>query len=215
MNNTNVVRQTIETYDKIAPDYCKKTRQPKFLKWEETYIQRLLSYIPKSNPFILDVGCGDGRHCVLIEKNGGKALGIDLSQGMLKEAHTYYPQGDFQCMDMCNLLFDDNTFDGIWSSGSIYHVPKSEVRNVIKEFRRVLKPNGVVAINFKLGQGEGLEENPSSYSGSPRYFAYYTAQEMLSLFAGNGFDVVESCMYPEEIFGDNIQQMWFAKRTEV
>jgi len=209
MNAMNVVRQTMETYDKIASHYCKKTRQPKFLEWEETYIQRLLSYIPQSDPVILDVGCGDGRHCVLIEKNGGKALGIDLSRGMLKEAQTYYPQGDFQHMDMCNLLFNDNTFDGIWSSGSIYHVPKSEVRKVIKEFKRVLKPTGVVAVNFKRGEGEGLEENPASYGGSPRYFAYYTRKEMISLFSKEGFDVVESCTYPEEIFGDTIQQMWF------
>ena len=64
----DIVRQTIQTYDKIAPEYCKKTRQPKFLEWEENYIKKLLSFISKSTPLILDVGCGDGRHCALIEK---------------------------------------------------------------------------------------------------------------------------------------------------
>lgn len=209
--NNKFVTRTIETYDKIASHYCKKTRQPKFLKWEETYTQTLLSYISEPTPLILDVGCGDGRHCCLIEKQGGKAVGIDLSEGMLKEAQCYYPNGDFRQMDMRNLLFDDTTFDGIWSSGSIYHVPKSEVRIVVKEFQRVLKPNGVVGINFKLGTGEGLEENPKSCSSSPRYFAYYTKQEMKDIFAVYNFEELESCRYPEEIFGDTIQQMWFKK----
>ena len=80
-----------------------------------------------------------------------------------------------------------------------------------KEFRRVLKMNGVVAVNFKLGHGEGMEANPKSYSGSPRYFAYYTADEMKDMFSSFGFEELESCAYPEEIFGDNIQQMWFRR----
>jgi len=203
------VEQTIQTYDKIAPEYCKKTRQPKFLEWEENYIKKLLSFIHKPKPLILDVGCGDGRHCIIIEKNGGKALGIDLSQGMLEEAKTLYPEGDFQKMDMRSLSFDNDFFDGIWASGSIYHVPKTNINELIKEFRRVLKPNGILAVNFKLGRGEGMEVEPKSYSGSPRYFAYYTEKEMKDIFCSLGFEVLESCSYPEEIFGDNIQQMWF------
>ncbi len=207
----DVTQQTIQTYDKIAPDYCKKTRQSKFLDWEEIYIKKLLSFIPVADPLILDAGCGDGRHSILIDSNGGRAIGIDLSKNMIKEAKTLYPNGDFRKMDMRRLSFNDDFFDGIWSSGSIYHVTKSDVRKVIKEFRRVLKPEGVVAISFKLGDGEGMEANPKSYSGAPRYFAYYTENEMKELFSSFSFEVLESCTYPEEIFGDNIKQMWFRR----
>ena len=210
----DVVQQTIESYDKIASEYCRKTRQSKFLDWEEIYIKMLLSYISKTIPLILDVGCGDGRHCLLIEKNGGKAIGIDLSKRMLEEAKAYYPNGDFQEMDMRRLLFDDDLFNGIWASGCIYHVTKSDARKVIKEFRRVLKIKGVVGLNFKLGKGERLENNPKSYGGSPRYFAYYAKQEIEDLLKGIGFEELKSCLYPEEIFGDNIQQMWFRLRNK-
>ena len=208
----DVTRQTIQTYDEIAPDYCRKTRQPKFLDWEETYIKKLMSYIARPNPLILDVGCGDGRHSNIIVGNSGRAVGIDLSKSMLVEARALYPTGDFREADMRDLPFDDSLFDGIWSSGSIYHVTKSDVKKVIKEFRRVLGPQGVVAISFKLGQGEGIEANPKSYSGSPRYFAYYTKDEMKGLFSSLGFEELDSCIYPEEIFGDNNQQMWFRKK---
>jgi len=205
----DVVEQTVDTYDRIAPEYCRKTRLPKFLEWEEGYVKKLLSYISSPVPLILNVGCGDGRDNVHIEKSGGKAIGIDLSEGMLKEAKSLYPKGDFRKMDMRKLLFDDNYFDGIWASGSIYHVKKSDLDMVIEEFRRVLKPEGVVAINFKLGKGEGLDANPKSYSGLPRYFAYYSTEEIKNRFNGLGFEELDSCNYPEEIFGDQIQQMWF------
>ena len=208
----DIVQQTTQTYDKIAPDYCRKTRQPKYLDWEEVYIKKLISYIGRPKPLVLDVGCADGRHCVIIDNNGGRAIGIDLSKSMLKEAKTLYPKGDFRQADMRQLPFDNNFFNGIWSSGSIYHVTKTDVKTVIKEFKRVIKPEGIVAINFKLGQGEGLEANPKSYAGSPRYFAYYTEDEMRGLFEGSGFEEVESCTFPEEIFESIIPQMWFRKK---
>ena len=112
-------------------------------------------------------------------------------------------------MDMRKLIFDDDSFDGIWSSGSIYHVRKHDVARVVQEFERVLKIDGVVALNFKLGKGEKLENNPKSYGGSPRYFAYYTEKEITGIFSRFGFRELASCVFPEEIFGDKIRQMWF------
>ncbi|MBI2850012.1 MAG: methyltransferase domain-containing protein [Chloroflexi bacterium] len=211
--NMDTVQQTIQTYDKIAHDYCTKTRQAKFLDWEETYIKKLMSYIPTPRPLILDVGCADGRHSIMIDRNGGKATGIDLSKSMLIEARALHPKGNFRQMDMRELTFNDHFFDGLWSSGSIYHVTKADVKKVIKEFRRVLKPGGVAAINFKLGQGEGMQANPKSYSGSPRYFAYYTEDEMKDIFASFGFEELNSCTYPEEMFGENNQMMWFRREV--
>lgn len=207
----DIVKQTIETYDKIASSYCLKTRQKKYLDWEEMYIKKLLGYVDSQNPDILDVGCGDGRHCKLIDKNDGLAVGIDLSDNMLAEARNYYPGGNFLKMDMTKLEFEDNSFDGVWSSGSIYHVAKEHVRQVFSEIRRVLKNNGVIALSYKLGGGEGMESNPKSYGGSPRYFAYYAKDEMDGILQSCGFVELEARMYPEEIFGDDIIQTWWRK----
>jgi SAM-dependent methyltransferase len=208
---TDVIQETVATYDTISPDYCRKTRQEKYLRWEREYIQKLLTCLDSRSPVILDVGCGDGRHCRMIDELGGRAIGIDLSTTMLEEARRYYPAGDFRRMDMRLLEFESESIDGIWSSGSIYHVPKKKVGKVLSEFRRVLKPNGVLAISFKLGNGEGLEANPKSYGGSPRYFAYYSKDEMLDLMQQWDFIELDSCLYPEEVFGDNLQQMWLQR----
>lgn len=216
----NIVEKTIQTYNRTAAPYCAKTRREEFLKQEEEYIKKMLSLISAPAPLILDVGCGDGRQCATIEKLGAKAVGIDLSDGMLDESRILYPEGDFRRMDMRRLAFGDDSFDGIWSSGSIYHVTKADIGKVIAEFARVLRPGGVVALNFKLGDGEGLEQKPKSYSGpvegdTPRYFAYYTKAEMTSLFAQHGFHEFTSTTFPQEIFGDDIQMMWFGLRKRI
>ncbi len=204
----DVVSQTIATYNKIAPAYCGKTRIQKYLDWEGKYIQKMISLIDIPDPLILDVGCGDGRHCRLIDEDGARSIGVDLSSSMIAESVAYYPQGKFVMMDMRHLSFGDSRFDGIWSSGSFYHVRKAEAGHVAGEFGRILKSGGVLAINFKLGSAEGLEANPKSYGGSPRYFAYYSRDEMVKLLGKYGFREIEACLYPEEIYGDNLQQMW-------
>jgi ubiquinone/menaquinone biosynthesis C-methylase UbiE len=207
----DVVKRTIRTYDAIAPEYCRKTRQQRFLDWEREYIKRLLSSIKQPSPHVLDVGCGDGRHCRIIEELGGSAIGVDRSWNMIAEARRYYPQGHYCIMDMCALAFRSAWFDGLWASGSIYHVPKSTVEKVIKGFKRILKRQGVIAVSFKNGRGEGLEENPRSYGGAPRFFAYYTENEMEDVFSRAGFSKIASCAYPENVYGDGIQQMWFGR----
>jgi ubiquinone/menaquinone biosynthesis C-methylase UbiE len=205
----NEIEKTIETYNKIAPEYCRKTRQKKYLDWEEQYVKKLLDYCTERPAMILDVGCGDGRHCRLIDKNGGRSVGIDLSESMIAVAKRYYPEGDFRLMNMIALDFGAGSFDGIWSSGSIYHVSKNELRTVLAEFARVLKVAGVLALNFKLGTGEGMETNPASYGGAPRYFAYYENEEMTETLNRYGFIELESTLYPERIYSDRIQQIWF------
>ena len=68
-----------------------------------------------------------------------------------------------------------------------------------------------IGLNFKIGRGEGMDESPRSFGGGPRFFAYYTEEEMSSLFEPRGFEPVDSFPYPEEIFGASIQQMYFRK----
>jgi ubiquinone/menaquinone biosynthesis C-methylase UbiE len=141
--NKDANKITVQAYNRIAPEYCRRTRQKKYLQWEEKYITKMLELVAKNNPLILDVGCGDGRHCMIIEKYNGRAIGIDLSKSMIKECNKLYSKGDFRVMDMRALNFKDDYFDGIWASGSIYHVPKSEVIYIIKEFKRVINNSGV------------------------------------------------------------------------
>jgi SAM-dependent methyltransferase len=66
--------------------------------------------------------------------------------------------------DMCDLPFEDNMFDGIFSSGSIEHVGKAgtadwdAISKAAKEIGRVLKPGGVASISTEwrmVGDGWG------------------------------------------------------------
>lgn len=65
-----------------------------------------------------------------------------------------------QHMDMKRLLYADESFDGVFSSGSIEHVGTlDDVATAAAELGRVLKPGGVLSISteFKIsGDGNGF-----------------------------------------------------------
>jgi ubiquinone/menaquinone biosynthesis C-methylase UbiE len=65
-----------------------------------------------------------------------------------------------QHMNALELRYEDESFDGIFSSGSIEHFGElSDIRRAVEEMYRVLKPGGVAAIatEFRLEGPPGLE----------------------------------------------------------
>lgn len=210
----DVVRQTRRTYDHIAVDYSAKIDKLLSNSWvgefEGRLIDGFLSMLRARNPLILDIGCGNGKDTRYLQ-HVSVAVGIDISCGMLREATKRVPDGDFCQMDMRNLGFSNGLFDGVWANGCIYHVPKTDFVRVLKEIQRILRPSGIFSFNFKLGTGEQLEKSPRSYAGSPRFFAYYTTNEMETLLRQNGFAVMKKQPYPEKIFDEQIVQFWARK----
>ena len=61
-----------------------------------------------------------------------------------------------QHMDALDLRYEDESFDGIFSCGSIEHFGSLEnVARAAKEMARVLKPGGIIAISTELRLGGG------------------------------------------------------------
>lgn len=53
-----------------------------------------------------------------------------------------------QVMDFYNLDFDDNSFHAVYVLNCLLHVPKAEIHQVIKEVKRVIKPEGLYCWYF-------------------------------------------------------------------
>ena len=204
----DVVKRTIESYDAIAERYCKRTMIPEVREFEHQLLDRFLAMIDAERPRILDIGCGDGRDTAYLREKGAGVIGIDLSEGMLAVARREHPECTFLKMDMRRLEFPDRSFHGVWASGCIYHLPKRELPQAFREVRRILKPGGIFSFNFKRGEGEGMEEEPKSFGGYPRYFAYYSVEEIERLLNQTGFKLELVRDYPWEVFGDRIVHLW-------
>ena len=63
---------------------------------------------------VLDIGSGTGHHVALLKHDGYKAIGLDNSEHMIKQAKKEYPDNEFVLGDAEN--------SGIFPSGSFTHV---------------------------------------------------------------------------------------------
>jgi ubiquinone/menaquinone biosynthesis C-methylase UbiE len=219
LDGVNATDITRETYNQIASGYAQRIDDLVSNTWigefEKSLLDRLVAFAMAGAGWtaeILDIGCGCGKDTFyLSQKKGITAIGLDYSSGMLSEARRSFPGVYFTQMDMRNLGFSGNRFQGVWANGCVYHVPKRELIRVLIEVRRVLRPAAVFSFNFKVGTGEQLERNPRSYGGKPRFYAYYGIEEMRGLVARAGLNITEVAPYPKAILGERIVQMWAAK----
>jgi ubiquinone/menaquinone biosynthesis C-methylase UbiE len=215
MAKKDVTVTTRETYDKIAPAYS--TCVNKLVRvdgWIQKYERTLMDTFTRKLPAkgrILEIGCGNGRDLEYLLEKGLCVTATDFSSGMLAEARKRVPDGNFIQMDMRSLSFSDQSFDGIWANGCIYHIPKNDFKHALNEFNRVLKPNSMLSFNFKIGKGEGLEQTPRSFKSGPRYFAYYSTRGMAKRLLAANFAVSEIEEYPEKILEEKIAQVWARK----
>lgn len=108
----------------------------------------LLPYITKSAN-ILDVGCGPGTITSDLAKlaSEGTTIGIDNSAGIIAQAQSSVsplPNLTFAVGDALKLSYPDNTFDIVHAHQLLVHI--SDPVSVLKEFHRVLKPGGLIAV---------------------------------------------------------------------
>ncbi len=140
---------------------------------------------------ILDIGTANGRAVDYFISKGFEAIGIDNVDAFLEIAKKRVPGAKFFNMDMRKLEFPDNEFDGIWASASFLHIPKSEGKKTLEEFRRVLRPEGILYLSVIEGNEELFFEDPKYPKDTPRFFARYENDELKELIEKAGFEIID------------------------
>jgi demethylmenaquinone methyltransferase/2-methoxy-6-polyprenyl-1,4-benzoquinol methylase len=128
-------------FDAIAPRYDLVNRVMTFgldLRWRRTAVEMLA--VPRGS-VVVDVACGTGDFCRILEAAGDRPIGIDLSWGMLRAARTTAPLVQ---TDGLRMPFRAGFVDGITCGFALRNV--ADVSSLLTEFQRVLRPGGRIAI---------------------------------------------------------------------
>ena len=181
-------------------------------------IDDFTALLPSKELPVLDAGCGFGRDTAKFAEQGFKAIGIDMSDGLLMRAKALYPNLEFRNMDVRKLDFDDASIGGIWCNATLLHLKDKDIQKALQEFKRVLTPGGIIFFSLKEGTGE--EEFVEKFSSdSARYYRYQTVESTTKLVEASGLVIVKIYTINErEKWGKDKRDLnWvycFAKKPE-
>ncbi len=89
---------------------------------------------------IADIGCGSGVFTRLVESDGFRTVGLDISMNLLKKARGESSHIPVVCGDAEHLPFASGSLDGALLSGLIHHLPNPE--RLAEELYRVMRSGG-------------------------------------------------------------------------
>lgn len=111
--------------------------------FDEPVIEEILGGLPTGTS--LDAACGTGRIAAVLSERGHQVLGVDSSPEMLDRARVRVPGGEFRLGELSRLPVADDDVDLVVCCLALTHVP--DLRPVMAEFARVLRPGGNLVIS--------------------------------------------------------------------
>lgn len=178
---------TVATYQSVADEYRERHADRSAVA---DLVDRFLDAVEppegRATARVADVGCGPGWESATFAERGHDAVGVDLTPAFLRTARERAGGAAFARMDMRRLGLAAAAFDGLWACASFLHVPRGDAPGTLAEFRRVLRPDGVLCLSVK--RGEGTAEG-DTYDGDARRFTLYPPDELRAMVEDAGFAV--------------------------
>jgi len=182
-----------------------KEAHPWELAWREARWQETSPPLPTVASFaddlkregakrVLDLGCGAGRHTILLAKAGFQVTALDVSETALEilgRRLKSFSNIDVTLVkhDMWELPFIDGYFDAVICTNVLHHGKLAENKRAVQEVHRVMRKRASAFIvvlstaDFRKGSGKRLESNTYVFTkGEERGIVhhFFPRKELLS-----------------------------------
>ncbi len=190
----SVKTETVDTYNKSAQALAEKFNAigPRI---ED--INYVFSHGGKTNPFIVEIGCGNGRDAQEIIKRTNNYLGIDISQELITLAQESLPKTIFKVADVEEFTFPKD-IDIVFAFASLIHVPKESFLHIMEQLFESVTKNGLVFVSLKYS--DIYKQVTKEDEFGTRTYWHYSQSDVQDL--ASGFTVAHTSI--QEIAG----QVW-------
>lgn len=135
----------------------------------------------------LEIGCGIGRVMRALAPFVAEIHGVDVSADMIRQSHAWLAgvahaqTHENSGIDLA--LFDDAYFDFVYTYVAFQHMPRPVFAAYLRDARRVLRPDGLVAFQIYLA-GPGFLDPEFDDTLTVRLYA---REELVRALATSGF----------------------------
>lgn len=169
-----------------------------YSKFDETRMKWVLSLLPKGfltrESVVLDIGCGAGNWMKRVSPFVGEVHGVDISPEAINIAKNRlgeYGNIRLYVNDGCTLnLFEENTFNLVYSFWTFQHIPRETTLNYLRESHRVLKENGLLLFQVECYLDPDKNIGDISYLKGKTEQIGYTATELSNITRDSGLKII-------------------------
>ncbi|MDG6217958.1 MAG: class I SAM-dependent methyltransferase [Candidatus Thermoplasmatota archaeon] len=192
----NRIQESMDTWNTIAESFHQTRKHP----WD--FCSQYIRSLPL-NTINADLGCGNGRHLILLANKSKQVIGLDISEQLIRITKTVIQKQNITNTtlvqgDLCQLPFKSNSLDHVLYIAALHNIRKKKNRiTSLKELYRVLKPGGTALVsvwsrNQERFQNKHLEKNKDGEPGDvlmywtqhklhvPRFYHLYQKEEFIN-----------------------------------
>jgi ubiquinone/menaquinone biosynthesis C-methylase UbiE len=168
------------------------------------YIEKAYKLLPRlHNPSILDIGCGSGKPTIKLARlSKGSVIGIDIDEQDIDQFRTTIrrlhlsPRVKALNMSMYDIDFNEESFDIVWSEGSIYAIG---FERGLKEWKRLIKPNGFLVIHEMVWTQDNPPDEIKRYWKS-MYPGITTVDNNIRIIKKENYELLHSFLLPDNVW---------------
>lgn len=171
--------RTIVSYENHIQEYIDGTPQ-EVTGAVKNWINHSLAGLPL-DARIIEIGSAFGRDAAYIENMGYSVERTDATPGFVE-----YLKQNGNDARFFNALTDNfsGQYDLVFADAVLLHFNREETSTVVSKVFSALKEGGRFSFSLKQGDGEAWSEDKL---GAPRYFCYWTSEQIANTLHSSGF----------------------------
>lgn len=124
---------------------------------------------------LLEIGCGNGRDAIFLNRTGLEVTGVDLSEAAIQKCRQELPKSRFLVGDFSELNLKES-FDYVYSRFTLHAVDEPAERRTLASAADLLERGGLLFVEVRTildelcGKGERISQKEWIYDGHYRRF---------------------------------------------
>jgi cyclopropane fatty-acyl-phospholipid synthase-like methyltransferase len=187
MQNDDFCLVSVATFNRLAGRYAEKYFH---LDMYDRYLERFVERIESQGASVLDVACGPGNVSAYLAKVRPdlKLVGIDLAEGMVKQARRRVPSAEFLVKDCRHIGELEQVFDASAFAFGLSYLTDDDANRFFTSLKATLADSAMLYLSTITGEPSwsGFE---TSSSGDRVYLEYRSVGDVVSMVERAGYRV--------------------------